>query len=151
MLTTPVLEWFDNVEPIHQADIAIFASTMLTDDMQMPEEKEAIAWLRDWLSKDGEFPYRTLGKLCSFISVFEIMFSKRFEQKTWDETLEIHEHMKRKALEEGRDPSFIDGMINKLPQKSVEWIAIGKEWEKMKMNLSYEIPPYDLPERLGSS
>ena len=151
MLTTPLLEWFDDLNIIHQTDVAIITSTMLSDDMQMPEGEEAISWLRDWLSTDDEFPYRTLGKLCSFIAVFESFFAGRFTQESWNETAKMHEYMRIKAVEEGRDLSFIENMIAKLPQRSIEWIAIGREWEQMKAKLSYEVSRHDPRDGVGSS
>jgi len=69
-----------------QRDVAFLVGRqLLGDDIDILDEERSVRQLIDWLSARGEGKYRIVGKVLSFIAVFEYACGDRFTAEGWGE------------------------------------------------------------------
>ncbi|WP_313392052.1 hypothetical protein [Sphingobium yanoikuyae] len=134
MNPTEILGNWLNAEPEEVSkDVAFFISTQLLDGD--PLDGDRLAAVLEWLNVAGEFKYRTLGKVLSFIAVFEHTFDSRFSEEGWERPKRLFERAILEKPDEGMVLTAEHGLAD-LPRKIELWRGVGERWTAVKEQLN---------------
>lgn len=131
-----LIGWFVRESEDVQRDVAFLVGRqLLGDDIDILDEERSVRQLIDWLHGRGEGKYRIVGKVLSFIAVFENACGDRFTAEGWEEAGRLSADRVGGGLV-SEVAVTADKPLADLHKQIAAWGKVGQRWNAARARIS---------------